>query len=199
MRTFTSREELKVAIKKYFDGTDNADDIGTWDTSQITDMSNLFECIKQITHEPIILNWNTINVKNMSSMFNYCDQDFILNFDTSNVTDMSYMFNYAINFNQPLFFDTSNVTNMCFMFDGATNYNHPLYFNIRNVNHMNCILDDTRIFNNTSYDDIIYLKISSKYNNRYFEKQLKYNYNKLLLYYILYNINDELTVLIECI
>ncbi len=127
--TFISRETLKKTIEDYFNRTEGSDcrersslngtnttDISNWDTSEITDMSNLFSNIKQISIEPIILNWDTSNVTNMSWMFYNCKQDFILNFNTSNVTNMSNMFYNAINFNQPLNFDTSNVTDMSWMF-----------------------------------------------------------------------------------
>ncbi len=66
MRTFTTKDELRAAIKNYFDGTDNTDDIGIWDTSQIKDMSCIFQFIPHISNKPIILNWNTTNVTNMS-------------------------------------------------------------------------------------------------------------------------------------
>ncbi len=53
MRTFTTNTELRSAVEKYFNGTDNADDIGTWDTSQITDMiqyhpSNLIKLLENV-------------------------------------------------------------------------------------------------------------------------------------------------------
>ncbi len=56
-------------------------------------MSHMFEnCIKLSTLS--VNDWNTSNVKNMSSMFQNCQR---LNVDlnswnTSSVTDMSYMF-----------------------------------------------------------------------------------------------------------
>ncbi len=128
MKSFTSKDALRKAVEDYFYGTNNTIDISNWDTSQITDMSGLFKCIRQISTEPIILNWNTSNVKTMNFMFSNCEQDFVLNFDTRNVRKMFAMFCYATNFNQPLHFDTSNVTDMHYMFGYAINFNQPLNF-----------------------------------------------------------------------
>ncbi len=175
MIKFTSKEQLKTAVINYFNEQAKGDsDISNWDTSEITDMSRLFEYIEQKTVEPITLNWDTSNVTNMRAMFEYCKQDFILNFDTSKVTDMSYMFNCAINFNQPLNFrrhsgggchtaatdhsavgnecltalcDTSNVTNMAYMFTNATHFNQPLNFNTVNVTNMTCMFYCATNFN----------------------------------------------------
>jgi hypothetical protein len=98
-----------------------------------------------------------------------------LNFDTSNVIDMSCMFIGASKFNQPLYFDTSNVTDMGWMFRCATKYIHPLYFDTSNVIDMSCMFNDIK------------------------HQPLKLNYNKLLLFYILNNINNELPILIDSV
>ncbi len=177
MKTFTSKSELKQAIEDYFFNKAKGDsDISNWDTSQITDMSKLFEYIKQKTVEPIILNWDTSNVTNMSRMFYYCEQDFILNFrrhevgnesqkalcNTSNVTNMSFMFTFACNFNQPLNFDTSNVKNMSYMFHGATKFNQPLHFNTTNVVDINNMFYEATNFNQPLFFD------TSNVNNIWF-------------------------------
>ncbi len=161
MRIFTTKAELRNAIEEYFDSIDisgsyiqntistiknyfngtnkwtmEIEDIGSWNTSKIIDMSNLFRNIKQISIKPITLNLNTCNVINMSYMFYNCKQDFILNFIIGNVKNMSSMFWNATNFNQPLNFNTSKVTNMSCMFMEATNFNEPLNFDTRNVSGM---------------------------------------------------------------
>ena len=98
-----------------------------------------------------------------------------LNFNTSNVTDMCYMFQYATNFNQPLNFDTSNVTDMSsilYMYNIAfANFNQPIYFR--------------------SYIKKKYL--FDKHKNIYV--LTPQHYNKLLLFYILNQINSELLYL----
>ena len=85
----------KEALNKY-------DHISNWDTSLITDMSNLF---------------------NQKRYF----KDNINNWDVSSVTDMSYMFSETLYFNQPLdSWDVSSVTNMKSMFEKTWAFNQPL-------------------------------------------------------------------------
>jgi surface protein len=70
--------------------------------------------------------WDTSNVTDMSWMFDTAikfNQD-IGNWNTSNVTDMSDMFNTAIKFNQDIDkWNIKKVTNMYGMFSGAENFN----------------------------------------------------------------------------
>ena len=65
--------------------------IAEWDVSTITDMSGLFQDLRNF------------------------DAD-VSNWETSGVTTMSQMFYSASSFNQPLSFDTSSVTSMFRMF-----------------------------------------------------------------------------------
>ena len=87
-----------------------------YDTSNITDMSNLFNEFK---YNIDISHWNTAKVTNMSHMF-YKARNFnspLESWNTSKVTNMSYMFYEARAFNQPLnSWNTSNVTKMNGMF-----------------------------------------------------------------------------------
>ena len=81
------------------------------------------ECSK-ITEIKNISNLDTSNVTDMSCMFEKCSNLTTLDvskFDTSNVTDMSRMFGYCNSLTtlDVSKFDTSNVTNMCVMFDGC--------------------------------------------------------------------------------
>jgi hypothetical protein len=162
------KDKLKITINHYFNSIlmrpkiiDLYGHIQEWNTSLITDMSNMFYRFNKISNEPIILNWDTSNVVDMSHMFEYCRQSFILLFnntskvtdmsymfyynnleysitlDTSNVTNMSYMFAYCKNFNQPLnFSNTSNVINMSFMFYNASEFNQPLNFDTCSAQNM---------------------------------------------------------------
>lgn len=94
----------------------------TWDTSGVTDMSEMF-CETLISNLDLS-NFDTSHVKNMTGMFSECRQlqslD-ISNFDTSNVTDMNHMFTS----NESLIsldlsnFETSKVTNMCSLFSNC--------------------------------------------------------------------------------
>lgn len=101
----TIREVLEQWIDQetYNDILSNYGPINEWDTSHITNMSNLFE------------NMNTFN-------------DDISNWNVSNVTNMSYMFSGASSFNQYIGnWNISNVTNMDYMFNGASSFNQSFY------------------------------------------------------------------------
>ncbi len=102
-------------------------DIGSWDTSSVTDMSNMFQGANSFNQD--IGSWDTSSVTDMSHMFhgaNSFNQD-IGNWDTSSVTDMDYTFGGALAFNQDIGnWDTSSVTNMQMMFLGAQVFNQDL-------------------------------------------------------------------------
>ena len=60
--------------------------IGNWDTSNVTDMSYMFQYASKFNGD--IGNWNTSKVTNMVGMFfgaNNFNKDYIINWDTSNV------------------------------------------------------------------------------------------------------------------
>ena len=116
----------------------NASIVNHYDTSNVTNMSHMFES-SPIFNQPLD-NFNTSNVTNMADMFNRA-QTFnqpLDNFDTSSVTDMGGMFSNARSFNQPLDnFDTSKVTNMAGMFSDATAFNQDISnWNTSNVTNM---------------------------------------------------------------
>lgn len=71
-------------------------DLSGWDTSKVTNMSQMFEMCYYLTSINVS-GFDTSNVTDMSRMFAYCwnitELD-LTNFDTSNVTDMSSMFYY---------------------------------------------------------------------------------------------------------
>ena len=91
--------------------------ISTWNVSNITDMSYIFNNIKNF-NQPLG-SWDVSQVTNMSNMFNntkHFNQP-LGSWNISQVTDMSNMFNNAESFNQPLgSWDVSNVINMNKMF-----------------------------------------------------------------------------------
>ena len=96
-------------------------DLSNFDTSQVTDMHYMFRRCSSLTALDVS-NFDTSNVTNMASMFNYCNSLTELdlsNFDTSQVTDMRFMFNYCNSLTalDVSNFDTSNVTNMASMFN----------------------------------------------------------------------------------
>ena len=84
------------------------------DTSNVTDMSNMFYSCSSLTSVPQL---DTSNVTSMDSMFNYCSKlTTIPQLDTSNVTNMNSMFNYCSRLTSIPQLDTRNVTDMYSMF-----------------------------------------------------------------------------------
>ena len=132
------KTELQTAVDAWIaneaDATITYGDINTWDTSNVTDMSRLFE--NESTFNSDISNWNTSNVTRMDNMF-YNATIFnqpIGNWNTSNVTRMDSMFRKSL-FNQPIGnWDTSNVTRMDNMFAGTYWDRHPFNQSLENWN-----------------------------------------------------------------
>ena len=84
------------------------------DTSNVTDMSSMFRSCSSLTSIPQL---DTSNVTNMSSMFNDCSiLTSIPQLDTSNLISMYKMFFYCTSLTSIPQLDTSNVTNMDSMF-----------------------------------------------------------------------------------
>jgi surface protein len=108
----------------FVSNTDNQS-IGYWNTSQVTNMARMFE--RSNFNQPIG-NWDTSKVTNMSGMFAY-GYEFnqpIGNWNTSKVTDMHWMFHRSV-FNQPIGdWDTSQVTDMSSMFYRACSFNQDI-------------------------------------------------------------------------
>ena len=101
--------------------------IGNWDVSNVTDMNHMFLRAKAFNRP--IGNWDVSNVTNMESMFKDADSfnQPIGNWDVSNVTSMNWMFESAESFNQPIGnWDVSNVTDMNHMFSRAIAFNQPI-------------------------------------------------------------------------
>jgi surface protein len=125
-KAFQCKKELRRAVTKYctFKAATMEEIAGSygypidsWDVSQITDMSSLFEDMNSFNEH--IGSWNVSNVTNMSRMF-YNATVFnrkIGSWDTSNVSKMRYMFDAATSFNQEIgSWNVSNVTDMGYMF-----------------------------------------------------------------------------------
>ena len=117
--------------------TFNIGNLSSWDTSNVTDMSEMFYYTAPYSATTFnigdLSSWDTSNVTDMSEMFYYTGRNAttfnigdLSSWDTSNVTDMSEMFYYTAGYSATTFnigdlggWDTSNVTDMSWMFAGA--------------------------------------------------------------------------------
>ena len=155
-------DELRELIKNWAINhtKENADAIIYANTSQITDMSGLFD--SKLIHEDLghysvydfnldISRWDVSNVTNMSGMFwgAHSFNQPLDSWNVSSVTDMHYMFYGANSFNQPLdSWDVSNVTDMSDMFSGASSFNQPLdSWNVSSVTDMSDMFTWASSFN----------------------------------------------------
>ena len=108
-------------------------DLANLNTSDITDMSHMFDtaATSPDTFYLDVSNWDTSNVTNMASLFSVAGLGAtswtivgLEKWDTSKVTNMSGMFRYAGGYSTNFYmdlssFNTSNVTNMSGMFNYA--------------------------------------------------------------------------------
>jgi surface protein len=115
--------------------------ISTWDVSNVTNMSSMFQNSPfNNGGSPFISAWTTSNVTTMQNMFNNTPSfnQPIGSWNTYNVTNMSGMFNNATQFNQPIgSWNTSNVANMSQMFRNAEFFNQDIGgWDVSNVQSM---------------------------------------------------------------
>ncbi len=166
----TSMKEMFLNATK-FNGL-----ISNWDTGKVTTMARMFAAGPDFPpsnfnnmNESLIqeegsteTNWNTSNVKNMTSMFQNSNFNLsISSWDTSKVTDMTRMFAQTANFNNgvddtckcckhpsPLIWDTSNVLDMASMFQEALKFNQSIqYWNTSKVTEMSQMFYGAKEFN----------------------------------------------------
>jgi len=138
-----------TSMSTLFRNTSFNGDIGYWDTSNVTSMSQMFAIAQAFNQD--IGNWDVSSVTGMSSMFQNAisfNQD-IGNWDTSNVTGMGSMFLGSDSFNQDISkWNTSNVLTMMFMFQGAENFNQDIgNWDTSKVSSMNYMFNSSDVFN----------------------------------------------------
>ena len=109
-------------------------DFNCIDTSEITDMSYLFDDLENISIKENfdVSEWDVSNVKNMRCMFEQCKKfncD-LNNWNVSNVINMESMFENCKNFNCNLSkWNIHKVKYMNYMFDGCTSLkNKPSWY-----------------------------------------------------------------------
>ena len=112
-----TKDELKDIIKQKIKSEGNDCNLNDIDTSNITDMSSLFE---YSDFNGDISRWNVSNVTNMNDMFRYSEfNGDISNWNVSTVTNMVNMFAFSI-FNGDISkWDVSNVTNSAHIFNNC--------------------------------------------------------------------------------
>ena len=111
-------------MREMFSGGDlSSIDFSKWDTSNVTDMSGMFQNCSSLTSLDLS-GWDTSKVTDMSYMFANGDLSSIdlSGWDTSNVTDMGDMFSGCSSLTSldVSNFNTSNVTSMSGMFSGCS-------------------------------------------------------------------------------
>jgi surface protein len=119
--------------------------------SGVTNMAQMFQFCQALNGPANIGTWNTANVTDMSNLFNgttIFNQD-ISGWDTGSVTDMTNMFASALAFNQPIGnWDVSSVTNMTYMFGTAPSFNRNLTnWNTASVSNMFGMFQGAAAFN----------------------------------------------------
>ena len=184
----------ETSLASCFTNTSFNSDIGSWDTSNVTNMQYMFSYASIFDKD--ISSWDTSNVTNMSFMFSGAENfnqnistttlpDNSKLWDTARVTDMTGMFQTAKAFNNgeintsgnnPLNWNTSEVTNMEYMFQGAENFNQNIntrvinstttYWDTKMVTGMINMFSGAKKFNQdiTSWDTVSVTSMESMFN-----------------------------------
>ena len=131
------------------------DDIKHWDTSNVTDMSEMF--MENSIFNQVIGGWDTSSVTNMDSMFRgsstpgtpYAFNQDIGSWDTSNVIKMNNMFRFSRSFNQDIgSWNTSKVERMDWMFRDAPAFNQDIgSWDTSSVQYISRMFYDATSFN----------------------------------------------------
>ncbi|WP_303662345.1 BspA family leucine-rich repeat surface protein [Williamsoniiplasma luminosum] len=137
------------SIASLFKGLGQISDISGWNTSNITNMSHLFE--KNQAFNGDISKWDTSNVFEMESMFHEAKSfnGDISKWNTAKLTSMNDIFGSASAFNQNISaWNTTLVTDMSYAFADATAFNQDiLKWNTAKVTNMSYMFSNANAFN----------------------------------------------------
>ena len=126
------------------------EDIGKWDVSNVTTMECMFCDAKSFNQD--LNNWNVSNVTSMRNMFNYCKafNKPLDKWNVSKVKNMEGMFAESISFNQDISnWNVSRVEDMNRMFFRAWSFNKNIgSWDVSNVKNMECMFCYAKLFNN---------------------------------------------------
>ena len=134
----TNDEDLNPLVRNYIKIFGYDCDLNWIDTSDVTDMSYLFDEIRSFTGN--VSEWDVSNVTNMGNMFGSTNFNGNLSkWDVSNVTDMDSMFEFSL-FNGDISnWDVSNVTDMSYMFMESQFNGDISKWDVSNVEVMTCM------------------------------------------------------------
>ena len=140
---FFPSKNSKVYDAVYYDGCENLKDIDltSFNTNNVTDMSYMFCCCKNLINLKFSKNFNTKNVTNFYAIFGGChnlEKLDLSSFNTEKANIMSGFFYQCYNLEEIIFskfFNTSKVTNMSGMFGSceSLNISDLTFFNTGNV------------------------------------------------------------------
>ena len=155
-----------------------------FNTSKVTDMSNMFRYCESLTSLDLS-SFNTSNVTNMTEMFYNCSLLTSLNlssFDTTNVTSMNYMFNLCKSLTRLSLnnFNTCNVINMSRMFENCSKLTDLNFIDI----NTNKIVDMSCMF----------LGCSNLTNLNINKFEINNNSDITSMFYYCFKLNGEITI-----
>ena len=131
----TNDEDIKPLVRNYIKIFGYDCDLNWIDTSNVTDMSYLFDEMRSFTGN--VSEWDVSNVTDMGNMFGSTNFNGDLSkWDVSNVTNMDSMFEFSL-FNGDISnWDVSNVTDMSYMFMESQFNGDISKWNVTNVEEM---------------------------------------------------------------
>ena len=140
-------------MSRLFDNSKFNGDISKWDVSNVTNMAHMFSWCKNFNGD--ISNWDVSNVTNMEGMFETCAfNGDISRWNVSNVTNMYWLF-FSSQFTGDISkWDVSNVTTMKQMFR-YTKFNGDISnWDVSNVTDMECMFAQCKFNGDISNWDV---------------------------------------------